>query len=143
MRKAWMNSIITRFMVGFAIVILATLAAFLFVYQQAHEFASRLTYEKLYSQAEYYMQSFDTQLEHVKLLQNDFFNDRKLVFIIGQDMNISDYERRDCLLSVQERINSIVGVSNLVSSGVSICPSPDIKSFPTPCIAWMRRTRRK
>lgn len=61
MRKAWMNSIITRFMVGFAIVILATLAAFLFVYQQAHELASRLTYEKLYSQAEYYMQSFDTQ----------------------------------------------------------------------------------
>lgn len=48
---------------------------------------SAQAYEKLYSQAEYYMQSFDTQLEHVKLLQNDFFNDRKLAFITDCAIN--------------------------------------------------------
>ena len=131
MKREWLNSIVTRFMLGFMIVILSTLAAFVFEYYQAYELARKLTYEKLYSQAEYYLQSFDTGLRHIKGLQNDFFNDRKLVFVIMPDMNISEYEKRDCLLSVRERIATVTGVSNLVENGVLYLPKADYKIMPS------------
>lgn len=122
MKKEWMNSIVVRYMRGFLIILLSTLAAFVFVYDQAYDMAQKITYEKLSSQAENYLHSFDNELIHVQRLQNEFFNDRKLVFIIAPNMNITEYERRDCLLSVRERIDSIVGVSRLVSEGVLYLP---------------------
>lgn len=131
MKDEWTQSIVTKFMVGFAIVIIATMAAFVFVYDQAHQLARRLTYEKLYSQAEYYLQSFDNEVNHIRQLQNDFFNDRKLTFIIAPDMNISDYEKRDCLLSVQERIDTVVGVSSLVADGTLYLPRTEYKIRPS------------
>lgn len=131
MKKEWMNLIVTKFIAGFVVVILATMAAFFFVYHQANELARRLTYEKMYSQAEYYLQSFDNELDHVRQLQLDFFNDRKLTFIIGPDMNIDDYEKRDCLLSVRERIDTVTGVSKLVEDGILYLPKTKYKIRPT------------
>ena len=122
MKRAWMNSIVVRYMWGFLIILLSTLAAFVFVYHQAYGMAQKITYEKLSSQAENYLHSFDNELNHVQRLQNEFFNDRKLVFIIAPNMNINDYEKRDCLLSVRERIDAITGVSRLVSDGVLYLP---------------------
>lgn len=130
MKKEWMNSIVTKFMIGFGLVILATMAAFFFVYHQASGLARRLTYEKMYSQAEYYLQSFDNELDHIWQLQNDFFNDRKLTFIIGSDMNIDDYEKRDCLLSVRERISTVTGVSKLIENGILYLPKSEYKIMP-------------
>lgn len=122
MKKEWMNSIVVKYMWGFLIILLSTLAAFAFVYHQAYDMAQKITYEKLSSQAENYLHSFDNELNHVQRLQNEFFNDRKLVFIIAPDMNITAYEKRDCLLSVRERIDAIAGVSRLVSEGVLYLP---------------------
>ena len=86
MKKEWMNSIVVRYMRGFLIILLSTLAAFVFVYDQAYDMAQKITYEKLSSQAENYLHSFDNELIHVQRLQNEFFNDRKLVFIIAPNM---------------------------------------------------------
>lgn len=130
MKKEWMNLIVTKFIAGFVVVILATMAAFFFVYHQANELARRITYEKMYSQAEYYLQSFDNELNHVRQLQMDFFNDRKLTFIIGPDMNLDDYEKRDCLLSVKERIYTVTGVSKLVEDGILYLPKTKYKIKP-------------
>ena len=127
MKKTWMNSIVTKFIVGFEAVILLTMAAFFFVYNKANEISQRATYEKMYSQAEYYMQSFDNELDHVQRLQMDFFTDRKLTFLIGPDMNISDYEKRDNLLSVKERIGTITGVSKFVKDGVLYLPKSEYR----------------
>ena len=125
-----MNSIVTKLMIGFGAVVLITIVAFVFVYNQANELARRITYEKMYSQAEYYLQSFDNELDHVQQLQIDFFNDRKLTFIIGPDMNTDDYEKRDNLLSVKERIGTVTGVSNLVLDGVLYLPKSGYKIAP-------------
>ena len=130
MNRERLHSIVTKYMVCFLIVILATLAAFAFVYDHAYRLAQKSTYEKLQSQAEAYLQSFDTELSHVRELQSEFFSDRKLVFIIGQDMNLSDYEKRDCLLSVKERIDTVTGVSNLVTGGIVYLPKSGYKILP-------------
>ena len=131
MKNGWTKSVVTKFMVGFAIVIMTTMAAFVFVYDQAHQLARKITYEKLYSQATYYLQSFDTELKHIRQLQNDFFNDRKLIFVIDPNMNISDYEKRDCLLSVQDRISSVTGVSNLIEDAALYLPRTDYLIKPS------------
>lgn len=121
------NSIVTKFLIGFGVTVLVTMAAFLFVYDQASGLARRLTYEKMQSRAEYYLRSFDNELDHVGKLQNDFFSDRKLTFIIGPNMNIDDYEKRDCLLSVKERINTVTGVSKIVEDGILYLPKSEYK----------------
>lgn len=130
MKKEWMNSIVTKFMAGFCVMILTTMATYFFVYKQAYELTRRTTYEKMHSQAEYYLQSFDNELNHVQQLQIDFFNDRKLTFIIGPDMYIDDYEKRDCLLSVKERIDTVTGVSKLVEDGILYLPKSGYKILP-------------
>ena len=130
MKKEWLNSIIFRFLAGFMAVILATLTAFAFVYRQAYDMAQKITYEKLHSQAEYYLQSFNNEIGHIQRLQNEFFTDRKLVFIIAPDMNINDYEKRDCLLSVQERVDAITGISTLVDYGVLYLPKSGYRIQP-------------
>ena len=131
MKKEWLNSIVVKFMLGFAVVILSTLGAYMLVYNEAYEMAQKITYEKLYSQAEYYLQSFDDDMNNVRLLQNEFFNDRKLVFVIDPSVNISEYEKRDCLLSVKERMDAIVGVSTLVQDGVVYLPKSGYRIFST------------
>lgn len=131
MKKEWLNSIVVKFMLGFAVVILSTLGAHIFVYNEAYEMAQKITYEKLYSQAEYYLQSFDNDMNNVRLLQNEFFNDRKLVFVIDPSVNISEYEKRDCLLSVKERMDAIVGVSTLVQDGVVYLPKSGYRILST------------
>lgn len=130
MKSRWINSIVVKFLIGFAAVILSTLVAFYFVYHRAYRMSQNITYEKLYSQTESYLQSFDSELSNVKLLQNDFFNDRKLSFIISPVMNINDYEKRDCLLSVRERIEAITGVSTLVRDGILYLPKSGYKIQP-------------
>lgn len=129
-KKEWTNSIVVRYMWSFLIILLSTLAAFVFVYHQAYDTAQKITYEKLSSQAENYLQSFNNELKHVRRLQNEFFTDRKLVFIIAPDMNINEYEKRDCLLSVRERIDGITGVSRLVSDGVLYLPKSGYRIRP-------------
>ena len=91
-------------------------------YHSAVELSKELTYEKMYAQAEYYLGTLDQEIGHIRQLQRDFFHDRKLIFLVGPDMNISAYEKRDSLLSVMERVNSIKGVSSLVQEGTLYLP---------------------
>ena len=130
MKKDWQNSIVTKLIFGFGIVILLTMTAFSFIYHQASRLVRKATYEKLYSQAEYFMQVFDNEIEHVQQLQADFFSDRKLTFIVSPEMNIDDYEKRDCLLSVKERLGGVTGISNLISGGVLYLPRSGYKIMP-------------
>lgn len=79
-------------------------------------------YEGMEAHAEYYQQTFETELQNILDLQIGFFADRKLPFLAGPQIVLSAYEEREALLSVQERLQSVLGVSDLIESGVLYIP---------------------
>lgn len=81
-----------------------------------------MTYEKMNSQAEYYQQTFETELEGILDLQLDFFNNRRLPFLASPAVGLTPYEEREAALNVQERIRTITTVSNLVLDAALYIP---------------------
>ena len=127
----WWYSIETKLIIGFGMVITVIMIAATYIYHRAIILSRQTTYEKMYSQAEFYLQTLEQETEHIRQLQRDFFNDRKLTFLIGPEMNISDYEKRDALLSVMERMNTITGVSDLIQEGVLYLPKSSYRITST------------
>lgn len=92
--------------------------------------AKRATYEKMSSQASYYLDSLDSEIMHIRKLQNDFFSDRKLAFLVSPIIPLSDYEKREALLSVRERTSSIEGISSIIDSVVLYITQSSYKIMP-------------
>ena len=130
-KSKWRYSIETKLIIGFGVVIMVIMTASIYIYYRAIFLSRETTYEKMYSQAEFYLQTLEQEIEHIRQLQRDFFNDRKLTFLIGPEMNISDYEKRDARVSVMERMNTITGVSNLIQEGVLYLPKPGYRITST------------
>jgi len=82
----------------------------------------QMTYESMNSQAEYYQQTFETEIQGILNQQLDFFNNRKLPFLANPVVGLNAYEEREAVLNVQERIRTITEVSSLIESGVVYIP---------------------
>ena len=118
----WRNSIRTKLLIGFGCVITVILLCAVLVYYKASNVATRLTYENMCAQAEYYTQTVSDELEHIRLLQVDMFNDRSIWFLIGPQIDLSEYEKREQLLSVWNKVGTIEGASSLIESGTVYLP---------------------
>ncbi len=121
-KRRWRDSIEVKLIAGFGGVIVVILAASLFIYAGMIRVTREINYEKMNSQAEFCLQSLDTEVKHVKHLLNQFFTDRNLVFLVWPDMTLTPYEKRDALLSVMERMDTLTGVSALIQNGTLYLP---------------------
>ena len=83
------------FALGNVIIVLVMTAIFLNAFQLARE----EVYDRMNAQSEYYLETLDAQLENIYNLEINFFYDRRLVFLMEERSSLSDYERRDALLS--------------------------------------------
>lgn len=111
---AWRNSITLKHLTLFGIVILVIMILTSLLHIGAINIARQATYDKMSAQAGYYLRTIDSELEHIRSLQLNFFIDRKLIYLSDPAVNISTYEKREALLSVKERIASINGISNML-----------------------------
>lgn len=121
-RIRWRDSIQTRQIIGFSVIILCMLLFSTLLQWRAMELASRATYEKMSASTGYFLSTFENEMVYIQQLQVDFFNDRRLPFLESPEVNISEYERRDALLSVQERLQTVAGVSNLIKNAILCLP---------------------
>ncbi|MCD7807645.1 MAG: histidine kinase [Lachnospiraceae bacterium] len=127
----WRCSVETRLIAGFVMVIAVILCSALIMYHRAVAITRESTYEKMDSQANYYMETLDTELGLVRQLQVDFCNNRKLVFLISPNINISTYEKRDGLLTMEENMNIIKEISVIVEDAVLYLPKSEYKISST------------
>lgn len=118
----WKNSIQTRQVIGFSLIILFMIFSSAALQWGAMKLASRTTYEKMTANAKFFLDTFENEFSHVLQLQMEFFNDRKLSFLESPEVEISEYERREYLLSVMERLQTVTGVSDLVKEGILCLP---------------------
>ncbi len=109
----------------FAVIIASIMLIMLVLHVRTVYVVRQITYEKMNSQAEYYQQTFETEIQGILALQLDFFNNRQLPFLAYPDSGLSAYEEREAVLTVQERIRTITEVSRLIQSGFLYIPRND------------------
>lgn len=117
-RKHWKirHSIIKKQLVLlFGITLFNTICSYFF-FTVASNVATKAIYEKMQSQASYYLESIETQINAIQRQQANFFGDRKLSYLLSTDLLDSDYERREILLSIQDRLFSLMSANQLISS---------------------------
>ena len=123
----WKNSILVKQIAGFLVIICFLLFSSTMLQMSTMKFAVDTTYEKMEENASYFVDSLENEMLYVHQLQLDFFNDRRLPFLESENTGLTDYERRDYLLSLQERIQTIAGVSTLVENCILYLPETNYR----------------
>lgn len=113
-RFRWLKTVELKLTVGFVLIIVVIMVCTATIFNKAIFMAKKTTYEKMCSQAEFYQQKLDNEIRHIRQLQQAFFSYRKVPLIVNNDIIIDGYEKRDALLSVEERLYTITCASNLV-----------------------------
>lgn len=127
-RKRWKRSSLqTKQILAFTTIIVSFMAIMFFLHIRTLKTVREMTYDKMCAQAEYYLESFEMEVSHAINLQIEIFNDRKLAFLAQPEAGLDDFEKRDALLSVKEKLSSIAGVSNLVESCTIYMPKSEYK----------------
>lgn len=122
LKVSWKKSVQTRHMVGLFILILLTGGSGFYIQEKSTEFAISTAYKEMETKTQYFMDIFETELRHIYKIQTEFFGDTKLIFIETPKTNISEYERRGYLLSVQEHLWEITGISTLTNGAILALP---------------------
>ena len=116
------RSIRAKLSIAFVLIILAIVSITIVLHVRSTEAIRASIYTEMLNNVAYYQQNLDGSIDSILELQIDFFQDRKLPFLSGKDSLLNDYERREAYLSVQERLLTITGVSELVESGILYFP---------------------
>lgn len=109
----------------FTVIIACIMLIVLILHVRTINVVRQITYEKMKSQAEYYQQTFETEIQNILHLQLEFFNNRRLPFLANPASGLSRYEEREAALNVQERIRTITEVSELIKAGFVYIPYND------------------
>lgn len=110
---------------AFVVIIFAVILIALMLHLWTVSAVRKMTYEKMNAQAEYYQQTFETEINNALNLQLEFFNDRKLPFLASPASGLNAYEERDALLNVQEKLQAYTGVTSLIEKGIFYIPGND------------------
>lgn len=110
----WRNSIQTKQIIGFtAIIVIITIISYV-LQMNSMNVAIQATYDKMNANTHYFLNSFENNLGHVRQLQIEFFSDRKLTFLVSDEIQLTEYERREAMLSVREKLQGITGINGMI-----------------------------
>lgn len=109
-------SVRTRQLIFFMMIILFCISFMTLVYRSAVESAREAVVDKMNSQGEYFQDALDAELNHIFKMKINLILDRKMPYVINKDLLITDYERRDALLSIKESMQSICNTSKLIKT---------------------------
>ena len=123
----WWNSIQAKQFIVFLIIVIFLALSSTYLQGAATKLAIETTYEKMDANVSYFVESLESELLYVHQLQLDIFNDRRLPFLESPKVNINGYEKRDYLLSIKERIQTIAGISKLVENVILYFPESDYR----------------
>lgn len=116
------HSLQRKLELAFAVMIVGIIVVTLLLHVKTVSVIRKITYEKMDSQAEYYQQTFETELQGIWNLQIEFFNNHSLPFLASPSVELGAYEEREAVFNVQERIQTITEVSDLLREGILYLP---------------------
>ena len=116
------NTVKSKQLAVFLLIILFLSLCSSMVFYSVKKFAVDTIYRQMISQAEYYVGSMDAQMEEIKRQQSELFADRQLIFLADERL-LDDYEKRNALLSVQERLFILVSSNKIIKDAALYIPS--------------------
>lgn len=116
-----LNTIKTKQLAVFLLMITFLLLLSGILFRSMSRFAVEIIYRQMESQAEYYVNSVENQMEEIMRQQSDFFVDRQLVFLADEKL-LDDYGRRNALLSVQEKLFIMISSNELLKDAILYIP---------------------
>ena len=125
MRLLSKRSLQGKLTIIFIVIVVFIIGISTLLYLMSVNAVRKVTYEKMQSQAEYYQQTFETEIDQVLTQQLEIFSDRKLPLLALPNSGMNVYEERDAVLSVREWMQALTNLSNLVDSGVIYLPKSD------------------
>lgn len=127
LRINWKNSLRTRQLTILILFLFVSALFSVFLYYNAIKVAKQSINDKMNSQADFYIDSIDQQVLNIENMMYDLFSSRKLAFLVNPNSTLTDYERRDAILSEQERLISLKNSSLLVKSATLYLPKANLK----------------
>ncbi len=121
-QKNWRYSIRARLLLAFGCVLAAVFLCYVYIYQRAVSLATQLTYEKMQSQADYYTQALYDELASIRDQQTELFRDRLLISMIEPDEGLGEFERRERLLSIWDKVGTMKRTSPLIEKNTIYLP---------------------
>ncbi|NOU79013.1 HAMP domain-containing protein [Paenibacillus sp. LMG 31459] len=126
-KNSWRNSLRTRQLSILSLFLCVSVLLSVVLYFNATKVAKQSIYDKMNSQADFYVDSIDQQLQNIKNMMYDVFSSRNLAFLVYPESTLTDYERRDAILTEQERLSSLKNSSLLVASATLYLPNANLK----------------
>ena len=120
-----LHSIKTKQLVLLFSMILIIIICATFFFQGMLEVAVDAIYGQMATQAEYYVGTVDYQIQSIFRQQAEVFSDRKMAFLVDRDLLENDYDRREALLAVEDRLFSLKTSNNLILKTTLYIPSSD------------------
>lgn len=121
------KSIKTRQLILFAIFLMLNVIFSMILYFVATSSVKKSIFDKMNAQANFYLETLDTQFYGTQNMMYNLFSDRKLVFLVYPTNLLNDYELRDAYLSEQERIMLLKNSNSLISTGVIYLPNVGVR----------------
>lgn len=106
MKKRRKQSLQEKLALAFAVIIICIMAITLTLHARTLNMVRQMAYEKMNSQAEYYQQTFETELQGILNLQLEFFNNRKLPFLANPVVGLNGFTKGAEALFFWERFRS-------------------------------------
>lgn len=126
-RNRWRNSLRTKQLSILSLFLFVSVLLSIVLYFNATKVAKQSIYDKMNAQADFYVDSIDQQLLNIKNMMYDVFSSRNLAFMVYPESTLTDYERRDAILTEQERLISLRNSSLLVASATLYLPKTNLK----------------
>lgn len=121
------KSIRTRLLLIFAFFMAVSLLFSVILYFLATYTVKKTIFDKMDTQANFYLETIDNHFENTENLFYNMFSDRKLIFLVNRNNLLDAYELRDAYLSEQERIMLLKESNPLISSVVIYLPNMEMK----------------
>ncbi|ODR28299.1 sensor histidine kinase [Eisenbergiella tayi] len=121
------KSIRTRLLLIFGFFMTISLLFSVILYFLATYTVKRTMFDKMDTQANFYLETIDNHFKNTENLFYNMFSDRKLIFLVNRNNLLDAYELRDAYLSEQERIMLLKESNPLISSVVIYLPNMEMK----------------
>lgn len=103
----WRNKIFTRLLITFFTVMIPIYVLGINIYNWGIRTVQREIRDSMVSQVDFYLNNFETEIQRIRILQYDFFNDEDLNMLATASQIMEDYEQFKAALRLQQRLFAI------------------------------------
>jgi len=119
----WRNSIFTRLVIVFLLVMITFYILGIQIFSWSKDMLSREIFNSMQSQVTFYLNNLDSDIQRIKELEYDCFNDEDLNQLAYAAGFMSDFEKTKAILRLQQRITSIKSSSVYIRNVSIYIPS--------------------